>query len=341
MTIKMLMFDFRDSEKQFFEDKKFETLDIKFFNESLNEETVKTLSREDLDYTTVISVFIDSEVTSDVINAFKNLRIISTRSTGIDHINHKAATERNIDVINVESYGSKSVAQFTIGLIIALVRKLKSASNYVITRENNCTSFLGRDLSKLTLGVIGTGAIGASVCRLAAAFGMNILAYDIVKKKELINEINMKYVDLESIVGNSDIITLHLPFTENNLHMFNSKYFNMMKKNAYFINTSRGELVDIFALYSALTEEKIAGAALDVVTCEQVSFKCSGFSEKLGADMVCLKEAEIVQKLAAMLNVIITPHIAYETQDAVDYLLEMSFRGILDCVSGGSKFKML
>lgn len=340
MTVKMLIFDFRDSEKAFFENKKFENFDIKFFKESLNEEFVKTLSADDLEKTTIISVFIDSEVSSDVINAFKNLRIISTRSTGIDHINHRAAMERNIDVINVESYGSKSVAQFTMGLIIALVRKIKSAAEYIINKDNYCESFIGRDLSKLTIGVVGTGAIGASVCRLASAFEMNILAYDLKEKKELLNEINMKYTDLNTLVKNSDIITLHLPFTGDNLHMFRAEYFNIMKQNAYFINTSRGELVDIFALYEAVTNKTIAGTALDVVTCEQVTFKCSGFTEKLGADIICLKEAQIVQELAVMPNVIITPHIAYETQDAVDYLLEMSFRGISDCIKGGNGYKM-
>lgn len=340
MTVKMLIFDFRDSEKAFFENKKFENFDIKFFKESLNEEFVKTLSADDLEKTTIISVFIDSEVSSDVINAFKNLRIISTRSTGIDHINHRAAMERNIDVINVESYGSKSVAQFTMGLIIALVRKIKSAAEYIINKDNSCESFIGRDLSKLTIGVVGTGAIGASVCRLASAFEMNILAYDLKEKKELLNEINMKYTDLNTLVKNSDIITLHLPFTGDNLHMFGAEYFNIMKQNAYFINTSRGELVDIFALYEAVTNKTIAGTALDVVTCEQVTFKCSGFTEKLGADIICLKETQIVQELAVMPNVIITPHIAYETQDAVDYLLEMSFRGISDCIKGGNGYKM-
>lgn len=341
MAIKMLLFDFRETEKNFFKTHELENFDITFFSESLNDETVKKLSPQQLEQTSVISVFINSEVTENVINAFKNLRIISTRSTGIDHINHKAAIKKNIDVVNVENYGAKSVAQFTIGLILALTRKIVPASKYVLEKNNSCSSFVGRDISKLTLGVVGAGAIGVSVCKLARAFGMNVIAYDIKEKQELINFWDVEYKSFESLIKESDIISLHLPYTGDNFHMFSEKQFNMMKSDAYFINTSRGELVDIFALKNAITEDKIKGAAVDVVTCEEAAFKCNQYSQKLGEDMTCVKETHTVLDLAKLPNVIITPHIAYETQDAIDYLLEMSFRGISDSIQGGSKYKML
>ena len=341
MVMKMLIFDYRESEKQFFENHKYEDFDITFFSESLNDAFIQKLSKEQLEQTTVISVFINSEITKYVIDSFKNLRIITTRSTGIDHINHKAAIEKNIDVVNVESYGAKSVAQYTIGLIIAVVRKILPASKYILSKDEMCNNFVGRDISKLTLGVVGTGSIGASVCKLANAFGMKILAYDLSKKAELLNDTNMEYVSLNDLITNSDIITLHIPFTGENLNMFSKKEFEMMKDSAYIINTSRGEILDIFALYDALTTNKIKGACLDVISCEEASFKCDEYSKKLGKDMFCLSEAKLVKKMALMPNVIITPHIAYETQDAIDYLLEMSFRGILDCIKGGSKYKIL
>lgn len=341
MTIKMLLFDYRDSEKNFFKNRNFENFDITFFSESLNEDTVKTIDKNLLEQTTVISVFIDSEVTKDVINAFKNLRIISTRSTGIDHINHKYAMEKNIDVINVESYGATSVAQYTIGLMIALVRKIIPASRYVLTKENSCQSFIGRDISKLTIGIVGTGSIGAAVCKLASGFGMKVFAYDIAKKQELCNKTTVEYTDLETLIKQSDIISLHLPYTGENYHMFSTLQFEQMKRSTYFINTSRGELLDTTALYDAIIDNKIQGAALDVVSCEAYSFKCNQFSRRLGEDITCMKEAELVGKLSKMPNVIITPHIAYETQDAVEYLLEMSFRGIVDTIKGGNQFRNL
>lgn len=341
MAIKMLMFDFRDSERKFFEENNFENFDITFLTQSLNEDTVNELTEEQLENTTVISVFIDSEVTAEVINKFKNLRIVSTRSTGFDHINHRACVEKNIDVVNVSSYGAKSVAQYTIGLMIALIRKIVPASRYVINKDSSCHTFIGRDISKLTMGVVGTGSIGAAVCKLACALGMKILAYDIVQKQELFNEIPMEYTDFETLIKQSDVISLHVPFTGNNHHMISEKEFGMMKKDAYLINTSRGEILDTNALYNAILSQRIAGAALDVVSCESYSFKCNQFARRLGEDMTCMKEAELVPKLAEFPNIIITPHIAYETQDAVEYLLKMTFEGILDSIKGGSEFKNL
>ena len=341
MSIKMLVFDYRESERKFFGNNKFENFDITFYSESLNEDSVKNLPLEQLEHTMVVSVFIDSELTEDVINSFKNLRIISTRSTGVDHINLKAAAAKNIAVINVEGYGSKAVAQFTIGLMISLVRRIVPASKYIAENEHgSCTNFLGRDLSNLTLGVVGTGAIGAAVCTLGCAFEMNVLAYDLSEKKELISNYDIKYTDLNTLLKNSDIVSLHIPYTGDNFHMFSDKQFSMMKDTAYIINTSRGEIVDTFALYKALTEKKLAGAALDVVMCEQLSFRCSQFSKQINTDIMCLQEAKIVKELVKMDNVIITPHIAYETQDAIDYILEVSFKGILDCIKGGTEYRM-
>lgn len=339
MAIKMLIFDFRDSEKKFFEENKFDNFDITFFKESLNEDTVNNLTDEQLEHTAVISVFIDSEVTQAVIDKFRNLRTVSTRSTGIDHINHKVCIDKNIDVINVGSYGARSVAQFTIGLMIALIRKIIPASRYVPNKENACDTFLGRDISKLTIGVIGTGAIGAAVSRLALAMGMRVLAYDLVHRQELLEEV--EYVDFDVLVSKSDVITLHVPYTGENHNMISTQQFKMMKKDAYIINTSRGEILDTIALYDAITLGEIAGAGLDVVACETYSFKCNQFAKRLGEDMACMREAETVRKLAQMPNVIVTPHIAYETQDAIDYLLEMTFKGIHDCIQGGSRFKNL
>ena len=180
---------------------------------------------------------------------------------------------------------------------------------------------------------------------------MNVLAYDLSEKKELILNYDIKYTDLNTLLKNSDVVSLHIPYTGDNFHMFSDKQFSMMKDTAYIINTSRGEILDTFALYKALTEKKLAGAALDVAMCEQVSFRCSQFSKQINTDIMCLQEAKIVKELVKMDNVIIkelvkmdnviiTPHIAYETQDAIDYILEVSFKGILDCIKGGTEYRM-
>lgn len=340
MAIKMLVFDFRDSEREFFNKNNLENFDITFIRDNLNDETVKNLSQEELENTSVISVFIDSEVTENVINSFKNLRIIATRSTGVDHIDQKAAMAKNIAVVNVEGYGSKSVAQYTIGLLIALIRNIVPASKHVGNDNSVCTDFMGRDISNLTLGVVGTGAIGAAVCKLAHALDMKILAYDKIQKQEIINNYGVQYVEFEDLVSNSDVITLHLPYTGENGDLFTKKQFEMMKNTSYLINTSRGELVNTRALYEAITNGNIKGAALDVVVCEDASFRCSDFAKRADVKLECYEEAVIVKELVKLPTVIVTPHIAYETYDAVNYILEICIIGILDSIKGGYTYRV-
>lgn len=331
----MIVFEFREAEKKFFEENKFRDFNITFFPECLNEEFVETLDPELLEKTNIISVFINSVVNKNVIDKFKNLRIISTRSTGYDHICVKSCQYKNIAVTNVTNYGETSVAQFTFGLIIALIRKIPSASIAFKNSETSLRTFIGRDLSKLTLGVVGTGAIGAAVCHTANSFGMNILGYDINQKQELIDKYHIKYVSFNELVKASDIISLHLPYTGENYHMFNEKTFSDMTENSYFINTSRGELVDLGALYKYVENGKLKGVALDVLTCENVNTKCAGFDKfKDELSLDCLNELLYVEKLNGFDNVIITPHIAYETHDAIDYILEKTMENIKNIVNG-------
>lgn len=340
MAIKLLVFDFRESEKDFFRSHELENFDITFFTESLNEETVKNLSSELLDNTSVISVFIDSEVTENVINSFKNLRIISTRSTGVEHINKRSADAKNIAVVNVEGYGARPVAQYTIGLILALVRKIIPASEYLKAKNRVCQNFVGRDISKFTIGIIGTGSIGIAVAKLASAFGMKILAYDISEKIEFAKKYNVEYTDFNTLLREADIVTIHIPYTGENKYMFAFEQFSIMKNTAYLINTSRGEIVNIKDLYSAVTKGAIKGAALDVVTCEYFNFKCSNLTQTLYNNFECVEESKILTELIKNQNVIVTPHIAYETQDAIDYILEVTFIAISDIIKGGNSYRV-
>jgi len=342
MSINMLVFDYRDTEQDFFRDKDLSNFNIKFIKDSLNENSVKTLSQEDKDNAMVISTFVDSEITEDVINQFKNLRIISTRSTGYDHINAEACIKRNISLINVVDYGSTSVAQYTLGLIIALVRSIVVSSDCMKGLFNNKDfSFVGRDLSKLTIGVIGTGAIGGAVCKLAHAFGMKILAYDVNEKIELTEKYDIKYVALDSLLKQSDIVSLHAPYTGHNRNLISYTQFNIMKHDAYLINTSRGELVDLKALKDALDNKLIKGAALDVLKCESYNKRCDALVSDEHIPLECVEDVHIVNEIIRYPNVIITPHIAYETQDAINYILQCTFDGVSDTVKGGTKYKVV
>lgn len=343
MTIKMLFYDYREAEKSFFEQNKLDNFDIKFFKESLNSETVKNLSQEEKDNVSVISVFVDSVVNADVIKEFKNLRIVSTRSTGYNHICTQTCMGKNISLINVENYGERSVAQYIIGLMIALTRNLVAATQHIKNDAlTSCTDYIGRDLSELTIGVVGTGAIGAAVCKIANAIGMKILAYDLMPKKELERLYSIKYVEIDELLRSSDVISLHVPFTGENRNMISKKEFDIMKKGAYLINAARGELVNLKDLLEALSVGRLAGAALDVVLCEISTFHCSDVNiDKSKLTPECVWELEIIDKLSKMNNVIITPHVAYQTQEAVDYILKITFDGIMDCIKGGSSYKVV
>lgn len=338
MALKMLVFDYRPTEHKFFEENRFNNYDIKFYDFSLNEDTINQVPAEDKDNAIIISVFINSVLTKNVINSFKNLRAIATRSTGYDNINKRACIQRNIALLNVQNYGETAVAEFTIGLMIGLVRKIPQAFMSVKNGDFLGKSFVGRDLEKLTLGVVGTGAIGAAVCKLAHAFGMKILAYDLVEKIELAEKYNVNYTTFEFMIRNSDIITLHLPYTGDNYHMFSKHEFDMMKENSYFINVSRGELVENIYLKENLDNGRISAAALDVIACETVCDNCARLSNELEvSSLMCLRDSNLVKELIAMPNVIITPHMAYESQDAIDFILRTSFEGISDFINGGNK----
>lgn len=342
MSINLLFYDYRNTEYEFFQNTVQDNFNIRFFKYSLNEQTVETVSQEDRENAMVISVFITSEVTEDVINKFPNLRIISARSTGYDNINSAACLKRNIALINVMNYGAASVAQYTFGLIIALVRNIVSSACCLKGFYQIQDGFIGRDLSGLTIGIIGTGAIGGAVCKLAHTFGMNILAYDLNIKHELSEKYDVKYLSLEELLNNSDIITLHTPYTGKNKNLISNAQFEMMKQGSWIINTSRGEIVDIRALKKALDNKKIKGAALDVLNCESYSMNCNLFKNALdNIGVECIEEVKIVQEITRYPNVIITPHIAYETQDAINYILQKTFDGISDTIQGGTRFRIV
>ena len=329
--MKMIVFDYRDSEKDFFNKNEFPDFDITFIKEPLNE--MSNLTKEQYDETDIISVFISSNVCSEVIDKFKNLRVITTRSTGYNHIDVKYCSQNNIAVYNVDEYGQTSVAQFTFTLILALVRNLFPAYLDIQRNYLNHANYEGRNLNQLTIGIIGCGAIGGAVAKIANFFDMKILVYSYTKNLEISSFV--EYVTLDELLENSDIVTLHIPYTNENYHLIGAKEFEKMKDGVYFINTARGELIDIVELYENLLNGKIKGAALDVLECEYLALLPDNIVDGIKShNSNCVANALITQKLLCMPNVIITPHIAYNTKESVDILLEKTFNNIKDFHKG-------
>lgn len=341
MSIKMLFFDYRENEKKFFEGTVFANCDVKFFSNSLDSETVDKISQQDLDNTFAISVFIHSMLTEDVISKFKNLRVIITRSTGYDHINKYACLKRNIALINIPDYGEISVAEFTVCLMLSLLRKLPLALKSVSEQTFTFQNFVGRDLRNLNVGIIGTGSIGGAVCKLLKSFNANVFAYDINKKQELIEKYGVIYKDLDDLISQSDVISLHIPYVKENYHLFSDEKFEIMRPNSYFINVSRGELVDLSSLKKYIDNGKISGVALDVVACPCMD-KCKDFANKIDVTSLdCLTKSEIILELTKLPNVIITPHIAYESQNSIDYILKETFKSLSEFVNGSYQNRIL
>jgi len=329
--MKMLMFDFRESEKDFFNKNEFNDFDITFIESPLTEKTEFT--EEELNETFVISVFTTSNVTAKILQKFKNLRIVATRSTSYSHIDVNHCIEHNIAVLNVEEYGKTAVAQYAVALILSIVRNILPAYFDMKNHTIRPAKYEGRVLSSYTIGIIGCGAIGSAVAKIAHFFGMRVLIYSYMKNQELLDLCD--FVTLDKLLGESDVITLHIPYNGENYHLLGKNEFDKMKDNVFIVNTSRGELVDIKVLYDNLVKGKVKGAALDVFECEFVSTQKHSLTEALEvSDQGCVESAIITNGLFKLHNVILTPHIAYNTVEAINYLLTETFNNIRDYLKG-------
>ena len=266
----------------------------------------------------VVSDFTSSLISKDVIDKLPNLKFIATRSTGFDHIDVDYAQSKAILVSNVPAYGSQTVAEFAFALLLTLSRKIREASQSIKEKGNFSVSPLmqGFDLEGKTLGVVGTGKIGKNVIRIAKAFNMNVLAYDLHPDLEFAKENNFIYKTLAEVLSESDIVTLHAPYTKENHHLINKENISKMKRGAYLINTARGELIETQALVSALESGIIAGAGLDVLEGER-DFK--------KGDTIPMLELP---------NVVMTPHNAFNTYEAEMRIMQTTVENILAFVSG-------
>ena len=226
---------------------KFPSHEIFFSKDKINEYSLP--EKNDFD---IISVFVDSEINKKVINHFPNLKFITTRSTGFDHIDKASADNRGILVSYVPSYGEYTVAEFTFGLMLSLTREIFHAIDRVIeTGSFSLENLRGVDLHGKTLGVVGTGRIGKRVIRIAKGFEMNVIATDPYPDEAFKKEIGFDYVPLEELLNKSDIITLHTPYNESTHHLINKGNINEIKRGALLINTSRGAVIETGAIVDA------------------------------------------------------------------------------------------
>ncbi|HEY3333055.1 MAG TPA: hydroxyacid dehydrogenase [Capsulimonadaceae bacterium] len=299
--------------------------DIRFVPEPLTTPEQAKRVAADAD---VISVFVHSRITPDVFAEMPALKMVATRSTGFDHVDPAAALERGIIVSNVPTYGENTVAEHTFALILALSRNLHKAYVRTSAGDMSMHGLTGFDLQGKTIGVVGTGHIGLHVIRIAHGFGMNVIAYDPYPNSTLAELLNYKYVSLDDLLAQSDIVTLHAPLTPQNKHLIGAHNIGTMKQGALLINTARGGLVDTVALISALDSGLLRGAGLDVIEGEEI------FSEEkqlLGAGNMTEEHLRMALRNITLLrrpDMVITPHIAFDSTEAIERILATTVENI-------------
>ncbi|MEN9625955.1 MAG: hypothetical protein RL557_283 [archaeon] len=281
---------------------------ITFFNHTINKASLNKIKD-----TEILSIFVYSLITKEVLKKLPNLKAIFTRSTGFDHIDIEECRKRNIFVFNVPHYGDNTVAEHTFALMLALSRKIISSHEKTKRGIFSCEGLTGFDLKGKTIGIIGLGRIGKKVTQIAKSFEMNVRAFDVFQDEKFAEEHAVKYISLNELLKSSDIITLHCNLTSEDHHLINKKNISLLKRNAIVINTARGGLVETSALIKAIKNKKIAGAGLDVLE-EEFSIKN--------------KHKEILKKLTKLPNVIITPHNAFNSQEALQRILDTTIENI-------------
>lgn len=283
----------------------------------------------------IISIFVNSTITREVMEALPSLKFISVRATGYDNVDLEAAKEKGIKVSNVPSYGEHTVAEFTFGLILNLSRKIYQAVDQIREIGNwKVENLTGFDLHSKTLGIVGTGRIGRHVAKIAKGFEMKILSYDTHPDEPLSKEYGLQYVSLSELLNKSDIVTLHVPYMKETHHLLGEKEFSQIKVGAYLVNTSRGAIVDTNALFKALQEKRLAGAALDVleeegVVKDEMGFIFSGKSEE--HDIKTILSNHI---LIDMPGVLITPHNAFNSKEAFERISDTTVSNIKSFTEG-------
>ncbi len=252
------------------------------------------------------------QVTAEVMAACPHLKLIVTRSAGYDHIDLKAAKERGIVVCNVPDYGAHMIAEHAFGLMLAAARHVcKGYDRYRQVKRFDDTGLGGVELYQKTLGVIGTGRIGRHSIRIGQGFGMNVIAFDVVRNETLVTELGFRYLPLNDLLASSDFITIHVPLLESTHHLINADTLARVKPGSILVNTSRGPIVETAALKEALASGRLRGAGLDVLEDERTVYHDFG-------------EA----------NVVITPHLGWYTEEARDRIMQITLQNVSAWLAG-------
>lgn len=281
----------------------------------------------------ILSIFIRSHLDAPLLEQMPGLRFVTTRSTGFDHIALDACSARGILVANVPYYAENTVAEHTFALILALSRNVHKAYQQTSKGDFSLAGLRGFDLKGKTLGVIGAGAIGLHAIRIAKGFGMNVLCYDVRQNHLMAEVLGFRYASLEELLAQSDIVSLHAPYNEHTHHLLNRERMGLIKRGALLINTARGALVDTEALIWALDQGILAGAGLDVLEGEELIQE----EGRLLASPSTEESLRLLLQDHVLMhhpNVVISPHLAFYSQEALQRILDTTVANIRSFLRG-------
>jgi D-lactate dehydrogenase len=282
---------------------------------------------------TVLSVFVGSRVTADVLAACPDLRLVATRSTGFDHVDLDACAAGGVAVANVPSYGENTVAEHTFALILALSRNVHKAWLRTQRGDFSLDGLRGFDLRGRTIGLVGCGHIGLHVAKIARGFGMRVLAADPRPQPLLAEVVGFSYAELDELVAAADIVSLHAPYLPATHHLVDRRLLARFKRGALLVNTARGGLVDTEALLWALDEGILRGAALDVLEGEEVLSEDRRLLA-LKRDEAGLRAVVENELLAGREDVVVTPHIGFDSAEAVQRIADVTARNVAAFLAG-------
>ncbi|MBI2442516.1 MAG: hydroxyacid dehydrogenase [Candidatus Levybacteria bacterium] len=322
LFVKIAFFEIEGWEKPLIEEK-LGSYTLLFEQHALSPEVI--VQYRDID---ILSSRSYPNLTEELLKQFTNLKLVSTRTTGFDHIDLAYCRKNNIIVCNVPDYGSYTVAEHTLALMLAISRQLIQSVERTKKGDFRLKGLRGFELYGKTLGVVGTGSIGRSVIRLARCFGMEVLAFSRHTDAALAKKLGFTYVDLDTLLAKSDIVSLHVPYNKETHHLINKNNIMKCKKGSILINTARGGVVDTEAILKGLDTGILFAAGLDVLEEEcyirdEVQLLTEEFLKECN-----LKTQLLNHVLLTKPNVIITPHNAFNSTEALQRIVNITIENI-------------
>lgn len=316
--MKIIFYDTKKYDRDSFDKikKDYEDIELEYLETDLTPRTAELARGYD-----AVCAFVSSDVGEDVIKALahEGVKLILMRCAGFNNVDVKTANELGIAILRVPGYSPEAVAEHAMGLALAVNRKIHKG--YIKVRENNFSliGLTGMNFYQKTAGIIGTGKIGAAMCRICNGFGMKVIAYDIYKNPDLDF---VEYVDLDTLLKNSDLISLHCPLTTESYHLINIETIEKMKDNVVLVNTSRGALIKTEDLIKGIRSKKFFGVGLDVYEEET-----NNVFENREDDIL---ETSITARLLSFPNVIVTSHQGFLTEEALEAISTTTLQNARD-----------